>query len=60
MSYLVIGGTGATTTSDGLPVSDTIQTTQVDWVRTLLSSIYTAGLTDAPPADLVTQTEVVP
>ena len=52
VSYLVVDpGTGPTT-SDGQPISDQIQTTQVDWVRTLLSSVYTAGLTDAPPADL--------
>lgn len=55
ISYLVVGDTDETTTSDGLPISDEIQTTQVDWVHSLLASIYTAGLTTAPPADLVTQ-----
>ena len=54
VSYLVVGDSAASTTSDGVPISSTIQTTQVDWVRTLLSSVYTAGLTDAPPAELVT------
>jgi cell division protein FtsB len=53
VSYLVVGDPSAPTTSDGLPISDQIQTTQVDWVRSLLSSIYTAGLTDAPPSELV-------
>jgi len=53
VSYLVVGDNTGPTTSDGIPISDQIQTTQVDWVRTLLSSVYTAGLTDAPPDELV-------
>ena len=53
VSYLVVGDDTGPTTSDGIPISDQIQTTQVDWVRTLLSSVYTAGLTDAPPDQLV-------
>ncbi|MCU1410494.1 MAG: septum formation initiator family protein [Rhodoglobus sp.] len=53
VSYLVVGDDTGPTTSDGIPISDQIQTTQVDWVRTLLSSVYTAGLTDAPPDELV-------
>jgi cell division protein FtsB len=53
VSYLVVGDSDAVASSDGIPISDTIQTTQVDWVRTLLSSVYTAGLTDAPPEQLV-------
>ena len=53
VSYLVIGGDDAETTSNGLPISDQIQTTKVDWVASLLSSIYTAGLTDAQPSELV-------
>jgi cell division protein FtsB len=53
VSYLVIGGAGAEATSqNGLPISDEIQTTRVDWTSTLLSSIFTAGLTDAPPTEL--------
>ena len=55
VTYLVVGDAGESTTSEGLPISDEIQTTQVDWLSTLLSSVYTAGLTDAPPAELVTQ-----
>ncbi|MGL4339642.1 MAG: FtsB family cell division protein [Rhodoglobus sp.] len=54
MSYLVIGHTDQIATSDGLPVSDQIQTTKVDWLSTLLSSAVAAGLTDAPPAELDT------
>lgn len=53
ISYLVIGDDSEETTSDGQPISSTIQTTKVDWVRSLLSSVYTAGLTDATPTDLV-------
>jgi cell division protein FtsB len=52
VSYLVIGGGDAPVSQDGQPISDQIQTTKVDWTSTLLSSIFTAGLTDAPPADL--------
>ena len=53
VSYLVVADATGPTTSNGQPISDQIQTTQVDWVRTLLSSVYTAGLTDAPPDELV-------
>lgn len=50
VSYLVIGeATADSGTVDGLPISDELQTTQVDWMSGLLSSIYTAGLTTAPP-----------
>lgn len=52
ISYLVTGDEGIATTDEGLPISSTIQTTQVDWLRSLLSSIYTSGLTDAPPEQL--------
>ena len=41
------------TTSEGLPISDSIQTTQVDWMHSLLTSIYTAGLTEQTPDELV-------
>jgi cell division protein FtsB len=53
ISYLVVGDADTLTTTDGLPISNEIQTTQVDWVRALVSSIYTAGLTDALPSELV-------
>jgi len=51
-SYLVIDDGATVTTQDGAPISDSIQTTRVDWVQSMLSSLVTAGLTDAPPADL--------
>ncbi|MBH0131173.1 septum formation initiator family protein [Salinibacterium sp. NK8237] len=52
VSYLVTGDATGVTTSDGVPVSATIQTTQIDWVQTLVSSIYTAGLTEDAPDQL--------
>jgi cell division protein FtsB len=52
ISYLVIGDDGETVAADALPVSDSIQTTRVDWTRALLSSIYQAGLTEATPEQL--------
>ncbi len=55
-SYLVIDDRGAKTTTDGAPIRSTLQTTKVDWVKSLLSSIYTAGLTDAAPDKLVAPT----
>jgi cell division protein FtsB len=53
VSYLVVADAAGPTTANGQPISDQIQTTQVDWVRTLLSSVYTAGLTDATANELV-------
>ncbi|MCW4386425.1 septum formation initiator family protein [Salinibacterium sp. SYSU T00001] len=52
-SYLIIDD-GQTVTNDaGLPISDEVLTTEVDWVSTMLSSVFTAGLTDATPAEIV-------
>ena len=53
ISYLVIEGDNAPTTADGAPISDTIQTTQVDWMKSMLSSVFTAGLSDAAPGELI-------
>ena len=53
VSYLVIGDTATDTPAvDGLPISNQIQSTHVDWMSGLLSSLYTAGLTTAPPDEL--------
>jgi cell division protein FtsB len=52
-SYLVIDDGKTLATADGQPISAKLQTTQVDWVRTMLSSVLTAGLTDAPANQLV-------
>ena len=53
-SYLITDAAAATpTTANGQPISDKLQTTQVDWVKTMLSSVFTAGLTDAPANKIV-------
>jgi len=53
VSYLVIGETATDEPAvDGLPISNQIQSTHVDWMSSLLSSLYTAGLTTAPPDEL--------
>jgi cell division protein FtsB len=52
VSYLVVGQVETSNGADDLPISDEIQTTQTDWVGGLLSSVYTAGLTDATPDQL--------
>lgn len=55
VSYLVVGDAAHEEgTENGLPISDQIQTTRTDWMASLLSSIYTAGLTTAPLEDLET------
>ncbi len=53
-SYLVIDtGKTTATTPNGQPISDKLQTTEVDWVKSMLSSVFTAGLTDAPANKIV-------
>lgn len=52
VNYLVKGSGDEPVTADGQPISAEIQTTEVDWVRTMASSLFTAGLTDAPPEQL--------
>lgn len=53
-SYLVKeNGAPVTTTANGAPISKKIQTTQVDWVSSMLSSVFTAGLTDQPANQIV-------
>lgn len=52
-SFLVIDDGQTVTAPDGLPISEDIQTTDVDWVGSLLSSVLTAGLTDAAPGEIV-------
>lgn len=52
ITFLVTGGGDAGLEEGGLPISDEIQTTQVDWVRALLSTVFEAGLTDASPEQL--------
>ncbi len=52
-SYLVINDKPTATTANGQPISDQIQTTEVDWVKSMLSSVFTAGLSDAPENKIV-------
>ena len=52
-SYLVMGDDDAATTSDGVPVSDELQTPEVDWVSAMTSSILDAGLSDQVATELV-------
>ncbi|MCU1425915.1 MAG: septum formation initiator family protein [Microbacteriaceae bacterium] len=51
-TYLVIDDAPVAATGEGIPISDEIQTTPVDWLHTMVSSIYTAGLTDATADNL--------
>lgn len=50
-SYLIIDDGATVTAPNGMPISDKLQTTEVDWVQTLLSSVLTAGLGAGPAAD---------
>lgn len=52
ITFLVVGGGDLDGGEGGLPISDEIQTTRVDWVRALLSTVYEAGLTEATPEQL--------
>ena len=52
VSYFVIHAPTAPTTADKLPVSDKIQSADVDWVHALLQTTYAAGLTTATPQQL--------
>jgi len=52
VSYFVVHAPTAPTTADNLPVSDKIQSADVDWVHALLQTTYAAGLTTATPQQL--------
>lgn len=56
LTYLVIDDGETATTSDGQSISSEIQETRVDWVQTLLASVFTAGLTDATTTELESPT----
>ena len=49
--YLIVGAKDASSDTP-TTVSDTITTTQTDWLGGLLSSVVTAGTTDKTPAEL--------
>lgn len=60
--YIVTGNkttktSAAAATDDDAGISSKIQTTQVDWMKSLVSSVFTAGLTDATPDKLPTPTD---
>ena len=57
ITFLVVGDESLGLDDGGLPISDEIQTTQVDWVRALLSTVYQAGLTEATPKQLDSPTQ---
>jgi len=59
-TYSVKGDGTEITTTDGAPISTEIQTTQVDWVHTVVSSLFTAGLTDATATELESPQVPVP
>ncbi|CAN5148525.1 hypothetical protein BH09ACT3_BH09ACT3_13970 [soil metagenome] len=52
-SYVVLDDGSTAPTQGGQPISGSIQATEVDWLTSMLASIYTAGLTDAPAEHLV-------
>ena len=51
-SYLVIPEAGTTDVTSSAPISKHIQTTQIDWVKALTSSVLTAGLSDKSKSQL--------
>jgi cell division protein FtsB len=53
LSYLVIDDGATVITPNGVPISDELQTTEVDWVKTILSSVLAAGLTEAAPDEII-------
>lgn len=52
VTYLLLDDDGTPVVDDQQPISDRIQTTEVDWMTAFLSSVYTAGLTEATPDQL--------
>ncbi|MBP1242590.1 cell division protein FtsB [Frigoribacterium sp. PvP120] len=52
-SYLVMGESADAEPSQPAPISDSLQTPQVDWVAAMTSSVLDAGLSDAPATELV-------
>ena len=55
-TYLIIDDGAVVSADDGAPISAEIQETQVDWTRSLISSLFTAGLTDATAEELASPT----
>jgi len=59
-SFLVIDDGATTPVTTAQPISKDIQTTNVDWVQSMLSSVFTAGLSEAPRNELIAPTIGVP
>jgi hypothetical protein len=55
-TYLVIDDGKTPTTDDGAPISAKIQTTKVDWLHSLLSTLVTSGTTTASASELQSRT----
>ena len=55
-TYLVIDDGKTVQTDDGAPISGEIQETRVDWMNSMLTSLFTAGLTDATATELAAPT----
>lgn len=51
-TYLVIDDGETEKTRDGVPISASLQETEVDWMRSVMSSFFTAGLTDKSADEL--------
>jgi hypothetical protein len=49
----VMGESADAEPSQPAPISDSLQTPQVDWVAAMTSSVLDAGLSDAPATELV-------
>ncbi len=60
VSYLIVGGEEPVEVPDAQPISADIQTTRVDWVQSFVGSLYAAGLTDAPAAELPAPVQPTP
>ncbi len=52
-SYIIKDDPDRIATPDGAPISAELETTEVDWLATTLSTIFAAGLSDAVPDELV-------
>nr|BFF14824.1 hypothetical protein GCM10025699_61270 [Microbacterium flavescens] len=52
-SYLVMGDSAESSDAPQAPISDELQTPQVDWIAAMTSSVLDAGLSDAPATELV-------
>ena len=52
-SYLVMGDASTDAQRKQAPISDELQTPQVDWIAAMTSSVIDAGLSDEPATELI-------